>query len=81
MQAVAHNRICCRASALAKDLTRFGEADDVVNGEKIILVGELSDQVEFFMNPCSDSCWYAVWPTSFGTGGDFLSQVAVGCVV
>ena len=46
-EAVAHRGIRRRAAALAQDLLRPGEADDVVDGEEIRRVIERGDQREF----------------------------------
>ena len=62
MQAVADNGIGGGASSLTKDMPGFGEADNVVNGQKIVFVRELGDQVELPVNPGLNGLGYTIRP-------------------
>ena len=72
-QAVAHGRVGRGAPPLAEDAERARVPDDVVNGQEVVLVGELPDQGEFFLEELDDVLGNAVRPA---LAGAFESQSA-----
>ena len=81
VQAVAHDGVGGRASALAEDIARFGKLDNVVDCQKVVFVRQLGNQIELLMDAGLDGLWHAVWPAQSGAGRDFLSQITVGSVM
>ena len=81
MQAVAHDGVGSRTSALTEDMARLGKLDNVVDGQKVVLVRQLANQIEFLMDARLDALRHALWPAQSGAGRDFLSQITVGSVV
>ena len=73
VQAVAHDGVGGRASALTEDMARLGKLDNVVDSQKIVLVRQLGNQIELLMDARLDGLRHAVWPAQSGPGRDFLS--------
>ena len=72
-QAIAHRAIGRRAAALAQDVARAGKGDDVVHGQKIMLVVQFSDQPEFVVDECLHLGRHALGPAAQGA---FLRELA-----
>ena len=79
-QAVADHRVGRRAAALAQDVALPGEAHDVVDGEKVVLVFQLPDQRQFPVDALLYRPGNALRPAQLRTPGHQLPQVAVGIV-
>ena len=59
-QAIADGRVGRRPAALAQDVPRAGEAHQVPHGEKIRLVAQLADQLQFVLELLADFFGHAV---------------------
>ena len=75
MQAVAHRRIGRGAAALAEDAELPRLPDDVVNGEKVMLIGQFADELKLLLQERGHRRRRAVRPSLLGAGEHQLAQI------
>ena len=77
-EAVAHRGVGRRAAALAEDALAAGEANDVVDGEEEVFVGEFFDKRQLFLEQLGHLARHALRPAPRRAGGRQLAQIGAG---
>ena len=74
-KAIADHRVRGRAAALAQDVARACEGDDVEHRQEVVLVLQLADELQLVLDLRLDLGWHAVGPASPGPFVGDASQI------
>ena len=80
-QAIAHRRVGRAAASLAQDALRARKAYDVMHGQEVLLVAQLTDQLQFVFDLMSNRIGQAFGIAVTRSFIGQIGQVARGCLL